>query len=66
MFISMIVFILIRQKLQPKITVEQALLVLRNLKAKVYEKDIVPLELSKKSKDIFKYLNITMPTNWGI
>ncbi len=65
-FLSMVVFILMRQKLQPKITVERSLLILRNLKAKIYENEIVPLEASKKVKDIFKDLNIKMPTSWGI
>ena len=65
-FISMVVFILIRKKLQSKITTERALIILRNLKAKIYEKEVVPLEFSKKIKDIFSSLNITVPTSWGI
>jgi len=65
-FISMVVFILIRKKLQPKVTAERALIILRNLKAKIYEKEVIPLESSKKVKDIFSSLNITMPTSWGI
>jgi hypothetical protein len=52
--------------LQPKFTVEQALIILRNLKAKVYENTIIPLEATKKAKDIFKLLEVTVPTSWGI
>jgi transposase len=66
LFISMIVFIQLRQKLQSTFTVEQALLILRNLKAKVYDKSLVPLELTKKAKDIFNSLNLTVPIPSGI
>ena len=66
MLISIIVFIQMRQKLEDKTTVEQALLVLRNLKAKVYDQRIIPQELTKKTKVIFDSLGITVPTLLGI
>ncbi len=65
-FLSLVVFVMMRQKLQPKFTVEQALLILRNLKAKVYEAEAIVMEPNKKSKDITKLLNIIMPTSVGI
>jgi len=65
-FITSIIFIQLRNKLQSKFTVEQALIILRNLKAKVYENNIIPLEATKKAKDIFKLLDLTVPTTWGI
>jgi len=65
-FLSLVVFVMIRQRLQPKFTVEQALLILRNLKAKVYETEVIVMEPNKKSKDIAKLLNIIMPTSVGI
>ena len=57
---------MIRQKLQGEFTVEQALLILRNLKAKIYETEAIVLEPNKKSKDITKLLNIIMPKSLGI
>ena len=65
-FLSLVVFVMMRQKLQPKFTVEQALLILRNLKAKVYEAEAIVMEPNKKSKDITTLLNIIMPTSVGI
>jgi hypothetical protein len=51
-----------RQKLQPKFTVEQALIILRNLKAYVYEAEARVMEPNKKFKDFTKLLNIIMST----
>lgn len=65
-FLSIIVFIQMRQKLEDKTTVEQALLILRNLKAKVYDKQIIPQELTKKTKTIFDSLGVTVPIPSGI
>lgn len=65
-FLTIIVFVLIRQKLQPNFTVENALIILRGLKAKVYEKELLIQEPNKKAKDIAKLLNIIMPTSLGI
>ena len=65
-FLSLVVFVMIRQKLQGEFTVERALLILRNLKAKIYETEAIVLEPNKKSKDIAKLLNIIMPKSLGI
>jgi transposase len=71
-FLSIILFVQMRQKLQSnntknrQITVEQALLTLRNLKTKVYDKEVIPLELTKKMKEIFGALGITVPRMLGI
>lgn len=65
-FIALIVFIIMRQQLYPNISMNKALLILRGLKAKVYEKELVIQETSKKVKDIAKKLNIIMPTSLGI
>lgn len=65
-FLSLVLFVMIRQKLQPTFTVDQALLTLRNLKAKIYETEAVVQEPSKKVKDIAKLLEIIMPTSLGI
>ena len=65
-FISLILFITMRQKLQPDITMDKALLRLRGLKAKIYENEILIQEPNKKIKDIAKGLGIIMPTSLGI
>lgn len=65
-FLSLVLFVLMRQKLSPKFTVEQALLILRCLKAKIYDTEAILLEPNKKTKDISKLLGIIMPTSVGI
>lgn len=65
-FLSLVVFITIRQKLQLKFTVSEALLISRNLKAKIYNKEAVVLEPNKKFKDIASLLKIIVPTSLGI
>ena len=45
---------------------DQALLILRNLKAKVYDTEAIVLEPNKKAKDISKLLEIVVPTSVGI
>lgn len=65
-FLSVILFILMRQKLAGAFTVEQALIILRALKAKIYDSKIVPLELNKKAKNICSALNIIVPTSLGV
>ena len=65
-FLSLVLFVIIRQKLQPIFTVDQALLTLRNLKAKIYDTEAIILEPSKKVKDIAKLLKIIMPISLGI
>ncbi len=65
-FLSLILFVMVRQKLLSKVTVGQALLTLRNLKAKIYDSEALVLEPNKKTKDIVKLLGILMPTTVGI
>lgn len=65
-FLSLVLFVMMRQKLMPKFTVEQALLNLRALKAKIYDKEAVILELNKKNKEITQLLKIIMPISMGI
>jgi transposase len=59
-FLALIAFVSIRQKLQTPI--DKAFLALRNLKAKIFDDEIIVQEINKKNKDIFKALNIIMPT----
>ncbi|KKB96067.1 Transposase DDE domain protein [Candidatus Arcanobacter lacustris] len=65
-FISLILFITMRQKLQPGITMDKALIRLRGLKAKIYDNEILVQEPNKKVKDLARNLNIIMPTSLGV
>lgn len=65
-FIALILFVLVRQKLSEKFTVEQALLILRNLKAKIFDSSLIIAEASKKQKNILELLGCTVPTSSGI
>ena len=65
-FIALILFIGMRQRLMPTISMEKALLQLRALKAKVYDDEILIQEPNKKIKDIIKKLNIILPITLGI
>lgn len=65
-FIALILFILVRQKLSEKFTVNQALLILRNLKAKIFDSSTIIAEASKKQKTILELLDYTVPILPGI
>ena len=65
-FISIIIFVSIRQNLDSEYTVEQVLLILRNWKGKLYDKRVVPMEANKKIKSIFKQMKFTVPISVGI
>jgi transposase len=65
-FISLIIFVTMRQKLQPKITMDKALIQLRALKAKIYDDQILIMEPNKKVKNIAKTLNIILPKKMGV
>lgn len=62
-FLALIIFIAMRQKL--KLPMDKALLTLRSLKAKIYDDTIIIQEPNKKTKDILNTLNIIMPTSLG-
>jgi transposase len=65
-FLSLILFISLREKLKSAMTMDQALIRLRGLKAKIYENQIIIQEPNKKVKDIAKLLNIILPTSLGV
>lgn len=62
-FLALIIFITMRQKL--KSPMDKTILTLRSLKAKIYDETIIIQEPNKKTKDILKMLNIIMPTALG-
>lgn len=65
-FITLILFLQLREKLEEKYTVEQALLLTRNLKCKVFEKNILVLEANRKQTEIYQFAGVVVPKNLGI
>jgi transposase len=63
-FLALIIFITMRQRLT--MPMDKALLILRGFKAKLFDDIAILQEPNKKNKDIFKALNIIMPTNLGV
>ena len=47
-------------------TVEQAIMTIRKQKCKVFDKKIIPAELTKKQRLIFEQLKIIVPNFLGI
>jgi transposase len=65
-FLSLAVFVMIKKKLGNKYTVEDLVLNMRNLKAKIYENNVIIGELTRKQKELIEKLQILMPKNLGI
>ncbi len=65
-FLALIIYIEFRKCLEGKFTVEQALMVMRNLKGKKFENNILTAELTKKQREITSLTNILVPKNCGI
>ena len=65
-FITLIAFIQLKKKLDKNYTVEEALVNLRNLKFKIYEKEILVSELNKEQKEISEKLGVIVSKTPGI
>lgn len=65
-FLTLIAFIQLRNKLENEFTVEEALLILRNLKCKIYDNEGFVSELTRPQKDISEKFNVLMPKRVGI
>lgn len=65
-FLALVVFIHMRQKLQDSFSINNALLLLRGLKAKIFDNQIIIQEPNKKVRDISLKLGIIMPTILGV
>ena len=65
-FILLIFYLKIREKYLNKYTVEQMILILKKLKCKVFENQIIPSERTKKQRLIFEQEKILMPNFLGI
>ena len=62
-FISLIVYMGIQKKIG---SVEISLDILRNLKCKVFEKEIVVQEPTKEQKELFEKIGVIVPNTMGI
>ena len=65
-FLTLIAFVQIRNKIKTEFTVEEALLIMRNLKCKIYENEAIVSELTRPMKDISEKLNFLVPKRVGI
>lgn len=65
-FLTLIVYLKLREKLLENYTVEQILLILRNLKCKIYDNEVLISEQTKEQKLIFNNFDILVPKNLGI
>lgn len=65
-FVTLCIFLLLRKKLDKEVTVEEALLLLRNLKAKVFKNEILIPELTKEQRLLFERFDIIVPKVLGI
>lgn len=63
-FLVLVVFIQFRNAINEKYTVEQALIVTRNLKCKIFGNFISIAEYTKKQKEVYELCKINIPKNW--
>ncbi|MGC8483897.1 MAG: transposase [Thermodesulfobium sp.] len=60
-FISLAVYVEMREKLKGKYSFEDSLIHLRNLKCKIYGSDEIIGERTKQQREVFEYLGIRLP-----
>lgn len=65
-FLSLIIYVDIREKIAKISTVEQAIMTLRKLKCKVFDEKIIPSEPTKDQREIFSCMGILVPKFLGI
>jgi transposase len=65
-FITLTVFALLRKEMNSEFTVEEALLIMRNLKCKVFDDEILVQEMAKQQKKVVGKLNIIVPKKMGV
>jgi transposase len=65
-FISLIFSCLIKERIGKKLTIEQAISTLKNLKCKVYSDSIITNEVTKKQRSIFEGSNVLVPNICGV
>ena len=65
-FISLIMTCAIKSRLGKKISIEQAVSALKNLKCKVYDDEVIPNEVTKKQRVIFETADVVVPKVCGV
>ncbi len=65
-FITLTVFALMKKEIANEYTVEETLLIMRNLKCKVYYDELIVQELAKQQKEVVEKLDIIVPKKLGI
>ena len=65
-FVSLILFVQLKKKIGIKHTVEEVLLTMRNLKCKVFDKELIVSEPTRQQKDLSKLFGFILPKNLGI
>lgn len=65
-FLTLILFVELKNKLGKKHTVEEMVLTLKKLKCKVYDNTIIISELTKEQRQLTEKLSIIVPKNMGI
>lgn len=65
-FISLILFVQLKKQIGKKHTVEEVLLTMRNLKCKVFDKELIVGEPTRQQKDLAKLFGLILPKNLGI
>ncbi len=65
-FLTLIAFTQLKNKLGKAYTVDEVLLSMRNLKCKVYDKDILINEVTKEQREMAEKLGVLVPKNLGI
>jgi len=65
-FMTLIAYIKLKKKLGNKHTVEELLQTTRNLKCKIYDKELIIGEMTQQQKQLTEKLKIIVPKNMGI
>jgi transposase len=66
-FISLIIYLKLKETIGNKVTVEQTLALMRNLKCKIFhDNSIIVAEVNKKQRIAFETNNILVPKNCGV
>ena len=65
-FVSLIVYCGIKDRLGNKVPMEQVVSLLKNLKCKVFDNSIIPCEVTKQQRLLFETLDIVVPKTCGI
>jgi len=64
-FVALVTFVLLKRELADY-TVEEALMMMRNLKCKVYDDEIIVNELTREQRELTEKLDILVPKSTGI